>query len=100
MELVEVNPKKREDNSAPIFVAFQKKIIDIAASPIAIKAEKLKAGDVIGPVWPMRYVIYVVSHYYYYPKDTHKIDSYTLDRVFYFVLYHRPILKRNNSCDR
>lgn len=49
-----MNPKKRQDNTAPIFVAFQKKAIDISASPIVMKTEKLRMGDIIGPVWPMR----------------------------------------------
>ncbi|XP_032671693.1 ionotropic receptor 75a-like [Odontomachus brunneus] len=54
MDIVEVNPKKRQDNTAPIFAAFQKKAIDISASPIVMKTEKLRMGDIIGPVWPMR----------------------------------------------
>lgn len=54
IEIVEVDPRKRQDNSAPMFVAFQKKIVDISASPIVMKAERLRSGDIIGPVWPMR----------------------------------------------
>ncbi|XP_019884193.1 uncharacterized protein LOC105254856 isoform X2 [Camponotus floridanus] len=54
MEMVEVNPKKQQDNSAPMFVAFQRKMIDISASPIVMKTERLRKGDIIGPVWPMR----------------------------------------------
>ncbi|XP_018339199.1 PREDICTED: uncharacterized protein LOC108746755 [Trachymyrmex septentrionalis] len=54
MEIVEVDPRKRQDNSAPMFVAFQKKIVDISASPIVMKADRLRSGDIIGPVWPMR----------------------------------------------
>ncbi|XP_014475981.1 PREDICTED: uncharacterized protein LOC106745163 [Dinoponera quadriceps] len=54
MDIVEVNSKKKQDNTAPIFVAFQKKQIDISASPIVMKTEKLRMGDIIGPVWPMR----------------------------------------------
>lgn len=54
---MEVDPRKRQDNSAPMFVAFQKKIVDISASPIVMKAERLRSGDIIGPVWPMRCVI-------------------------------------------
>jgi len=52
-----VDPRKRQDNSAPMFVAFQKKTVDISASPIVMKAERLRSGDIIGPVWPMRCVI-------------------------------------------
>ncbi|XP_012056003.1 PREDICTED: uncharacterized protein LOC105619082 [Atta cephalotes] len=54
MEIVEVDPRKRQDNSAPMFVAFQKKTVDISASPIVMKADRLRSGDIIGPVWPMR----------------------------------------------
>ncbi|XP_018394995.1 PREDICTED: uncharacterized protein LOC108773628, partial [Cyphomyrmex costatus] len=54
IEIVEVDPRKRQDNSAPMFVAFQKKTVDISASPIVMKAERLRSGDIIGPVWPMR----------------------------------------------
>ncbi|XP_011882972.1 PREDICTED: uncharacterized protein LOC105570412 [Vollenhovia emeryi] len=54
MDIVEVDPRKRQDNSAPMFVAFQKKTVDISASPIVMKAERLRSGDIIGPVWPMR----------------------------------------------
>lgn len=54
MEMVEVNPRKQQDNSAPVFVAFQRKMIDISASPIVMKTERLRKGDIIGPVWPMR----------------------------------------------
>ncbi|KAM0727673.1 hypothetical protein ACS0PU_005922 [Formica fusca] len=54
MEIVEVNPKKQQDNSAPMFVAFQKKLVDISASPIVMKTERLRKGDIIGPVWPIR----------------------------------------------
>lgn len=57
IEIVEVNMKKRQDNSAPIFVAFQRNIIDVSASPIVMKAERLRMGDIIGPVWPMRCAI-------------------------------------------
>lgn len=57
MEIVEVNPKKQQDNSAPMFVAFQKKLVDISASPIVMKTERLRKGDIIGPVWPIRCVI-------------------------------------------
>ncbi|KAL6258656.1 hypothetical protein P5V15_010609 [Pogonomyrmex californicus] len=54
IEIVEVDPRKRQDNSAPMFVAFQKKMVDISASPIVMKADRLRSGDIIGPVWPMR----------------------------------------------
>ncbi|XP_036149728.1 ionotropic receptor 75a [Monomorium pharaonis] len=54
IEIVEVDPRKRQDNSAPMFVAFQKKTVDISASPIVMKAERLRSGDIIGPIWPMR----------------------------------------------
>ncbi|EGI63056.1 hypothetical protein G5I_08502 [Acromyrmex echinatior] len=57
MEIVEVDPRKRQDNSAPMFVAFQKKTVDISASPIVMKADRLRSGDIIGPVWPMRVLI-------------------------------------------
>jgi hypothetical protein len=56
MEIVELNPRKREDNPAPIFLAFQRQLIDISASPIVMNTERLRAGDIIGPVWPMRCV--------------------------------------------
>lgn len=52
-----MDPRKRQDNSAPMFVAFQKRMVDISASPIVMKAERLRSGDIIGPVWPMRCVI-------------------------------------------
>ncbi|EZA60351.1 hypothetical protein X777_13440 [Ooceraea biroi] len=54
MEIVELNPRKRQDNTAPIFLAFQKQQIDISASPIVMNTERLSMGDIIGPVWPMR----------------------------------------------
>lgn len=60
IEIVEVDPRKRQDNSAPMFVAFQKKTVDISASPIVMKAERLRSGDIIGPIWPMRCVIFVI----------------------------------------
>lgn len=53
--MVEVSPKKQQDNSAPMFVAFQRKMVDISASPIVMKTERLRKGDIIGPIWPMRY---------------------------------------------
>lgn len=67
MEMVEVNPKKQQDNSAPMFVAFQRKMVDISASPIVMKTERLRKGDIIGPVWPMRYKnirLLYTSHFY------------------------------------
>ncbi|KAL6441406.1 hypothetical protein ACFW04_003551 [Cataglyphis niger] len=54
MEIVEVNPKKQQDNSEPMFVAFQKKMIDISASPIVMKSERSRKGDIIGPIWSIR----------------------------------------------
>ncbi|XP_076231263.1 uncharacterized protein LOC143177283 [Calliopsis andreniformis] len=53
-EIVQINARRRFDNSGPVFAAFKKKIIDFSASPVAMKIERLNNGDIIGPVWPIR----------------------------------------------
>ncbi|XP_012138588.2 ionotropic receptor 75a-like [Megachile rotundata] len=54
MDLVEINAQRRFDNSGPVFTAFKRKIIDLSASPVAMKIDRLTNGDIIGPVWPIR----------------------------------------------
>ncbi|XP_034195536.2 uncharacterized protein LOC117611629 [Osmia lignaria lignaria] len=54
MDLVQINAQRRFDNSGPVFTAFKKKLIDMSASPVAMKIDRLTNGDIIGPVWPIR----------------------------------------------
>ena len=56
MDIERINAQRRFDNSGPVFAAFKKKFIDLSASPVAMKTERLNTGDIIGPVWPIRYV--------------------------------------------
>ncbi|KOC69525.1 Glutamate receptor, ionotropic kainate 2 [Habropoda laboriosa] len=53
-EIVQINPQRRLDNSGPVFDAFKKNLIDFSASPVAMKADRLDNGDIVGPVWPIR----------------------------------------------
>ncbi|CAL7944850.1 unnamed protein product [Xylocopa violacea] len=53
-EIVQINALRRFDNSGPVFFAFKKNLIDISASPVAMKIDRLSNGDIIGPVWPIR----------------------------------------------
>lgn len=87
--MVEVNPKKQQDNSAPMFVAFQRKMVDISASPIVMKAERLRKGDIIGPVWPMRCVISQCTIIIYKLFHLFILIFFYTGRVFYFARYPR-----------
>ncbi|XP_017752453.1 PREDICTED: glutamate receptor ionotropic, kainate 1-like [Eufriesea mexicana] len=53
-EIVQINAQRRFDHSGPIFAAFKRKLIDLSASPVTMKADRLNNGDIIGPVWPIR----------------------------------------------
>ncbi|XP_076766931.1 ionotropic receptor 75a-like [Xylocopa sonorina] len=53
-EIVQINALRRFDNSGPVFIALKKNLIDISASPVAMKIDRLNNGDIIGPVWPIR----------------------------------------------
>ncbi|XP_043262983.1 ionotropic receptor 75a-like [Colletes gigas] len=54
MEVVQINTRRRFDNSGPVFAAFKRKIVDLSSSPVAMKVDRLNNGDIIGPVWPIR----------------------------------------------
>nr|XP_033320763.1 ionotropic receptor 75a-like [Megalopta genalis] len=54
MDVIQINPQRRFDHSGPVFEAFKKKTIDLSASPVAMKVDRLNNGDIIGPVWPIR----------------------------------------------
>ncbi|XP_076664876.1 ionotropic receptor 75a-like [Andrena cerasifolii] len=54
MDIERINAQRRFDSSGPVFAAFKKKFIDLSASPVAMKIERLDTGDIIGPVWPIR----------------------------------------------
>ncbi|KAK1128660.1 hypothetical protein K0M31_003116 [Melipona bicolor] len=54
IEVVQISGQRRFDNSGPVFAAFKKKLIDLSASPVAMKVDRLNNGDIIGPVWPIR----------------------------------------------
>ncbi|XP_078050358.1 ionotropic receptor 75a [Augochlora pura] len=54
MDVIRINPQRRFDHSGPVFEAFKKKTIDLSASPVAMKVDRLNNGDIIGPVWPIR----------------------------------------------
>ncbi|CAD1469411.1 unnamed protein product, partial [Heterotrigona itama] len=54
IEVVQINGQRRFDNSGPIFAAFKKRLVDLSASPFAMKVDRLNNGDIIGPVWPIR----------------------------------------------
>ncbi|XP_033351198.1 ionotropic receptor 75a-like [Bombus vosnesenskii] len=54
MEIVQINAQRRFDNSGPVFAAFKEKLIDLSASPVAMRIGRLDNGDIIGPVWPIR----------------------------------------------
>lgn len=56
MEIVQINAQRRFDNSGPVFAAFKEKLIDLSASPVAMRIGRLDNGDIIGPVWPIRYI--------------------------------------------
>ncbi|CAK9805090.1 Ionotropic receptor 75a [Anthophora plagiata] len=53
-EIVQIKAQRRFDNSGPVFSAFKKNLIDISASPVAMKVDRFDSGDIIGPVWPIR----------------------------------------------
>lgn len=57
MEIVQINAQRRFDNSGPVFAAFKKKLIDFSASPVVMKVDRLHNGDIIRPVWPIRYIL-------------------------------------------
>nr|XP_031838889.1 ionotropic receptor 75a-like [Nomia melanderi] len=54
IDIVQINAQRRFDHSGPVFSAFNKKIIDLSASPVAMKIDRLNNGDIIAPVWPIR----------------------------------------------
>lgn len=58
MKIVQINAQRRFDNSGPIFAAFKKKLIDFSANPVAMKVDRLHNGDIIRPIWPIRYILF------------------------------------------
>lgn len=98
MEIVQISARRRFDNSGPVFAAFKEKLIDLSASPVAMRIGRLDNGDIIGPVWPIRYIttcFFILLH--------------TVSYVLYLICIHNILrnsismnmnnhLRYKNSC--